>query len=187
MENINLTTWHNFLFETCCIYVILIRVHFEVTVKQSHKHDLSYCWVGFGCGLWALNSMSGICVVSFHCLAVVLLETLKSGPELIPCARAAFLKPLSSLLPKITWNRSSEQFPFMFFPNYPFCSQHRREVIWFRELAKFPDSVLNFLLFLFPFCGVTTDIICFSAMVMALCALPYVWTYELLCYTDGSF
>lgn len=79
----------------------------------------SYCRVGFGCGLWALNSVSGICVVSFHYLAVVLLETSKSGPELIPHARTAFLKPLPSLLPKITLNRGSEHFPF----------QHRRKVI----------------------------------------------------------
>lgn len=71
---------------------------------------ISYCWVGFGCALWALNSVSGVCVASFPCLE--LLETSESGPELMPPARAAFLKPLPSLLPKITLKRGSEPFPF---------------------------------------------------------------------------
>lgn len=119
----------------------------------------SHCWVAFGCGLWSLNSVSGICVVAFQCLVPWDLQVQDLSLFHLQGQLSSNLYPL---LPKIALNRGSEPFPFMFFPSYPFCSQHRRELIWFRELAKFPDCP-HFLLFLFPFYGVTTDIILLSS------------------------
>lgn len=96
MENMNLTTWHNFEFAVFAIWNLLylhLMSWFWRYCEQSHKHDkslLSWIWmwfVGFEqCQVlvWFLSSVCLWCT----------LRPQGSGPELIPRARAALLKPL---------------------------------------------------------------------------------------------